>query len=98
MKSLWALDNSDKCVPHKHDLPLFFDGLEEETVKALKQLQVTREILEVEPEPFMSNRYSMEDRNRTISVFTFQTLRALTQLLRDKGAESRKSLFRRRRS
>ena len=92
MKSLWALDNSDKCVPHKHDLSLFFDGLEEETVKALKHLQLTKEILEVKPEPFMSNRYSMEDRNRTIRVFSFETLRPLALLLRDKVEESRKSL------
>ena len=92
MKSLWALDNSEKCVPHKHDLPLFFDGLEEETVKALKHLQVTRETLEVKPEPFMSNRYSMEDRNRTIRVFPSRTLRPLVQLLRDKVEESGMSL------
>ena len=127
MKSLWALDNSDKSVPHKHDLPYFFDGLGDETVQVLQRLQVTREVLEVEPKPFMSysdsrslspnppmdgariaeggeevtdatvrarNRYSMEHRDRTISVFTFQTLRALAQLVRDKGSESRKSLFR----
>ena len=92
MKSLWALDNSEKSVPHEHDLPLFFDGLQEETVQVLKHLQVTREILEVKPKPFMSNRYSMEDRNRTIRVFSFETLRPLAQLLRDKVEESRKSL------
>ena len=94
MKSLWALDNSDKSVPHKHDLPYFFDGMGDGTVQVLQRLQVTREVLEVEPKPFMSNRYSMEHRDRTISVFTFQTLRALAQLVRDKGSESRKSLFR----
>ena len=94
MKSLWALDNSDKVVPHVHDLPTFFDGLEEETVKALKRLHLTREELELRPKPFLSNRYSMEHRSRTISVFPFQTLRPLAQLLRDKVEESRKSLFR----
>ena len=59
MKSLWALDNSEKSVPHEHDLPLFFDGLQEETVKALKHLQVTREILEVKPKPQSTDKISV---------------------------------------
>ena len=93
MKSLWALDNPDRCVPHKHDLLIFFDELEEETVKALRLLHVTREVLEVWPKPFLSNRYSMEFRDRDISIFPSRTLRPLVQLLRDKVEESRKSLL-----
>ena len=93
MKSLWALDNSAEQVPHKHDLTVIFDGLEEETVKSLKRLHLTREVLEDGPEPFVSNRYSMECRNRNIRVFPSLTLRPVVQLLRDKLQESREALY-----
>ena len=36
MKSLWALDNPAECVPHKHNLVIIFDGLQEDTVRSLK--------------------------------------------------------------
>ena len=93
MKSLWALDNPSETVPPTHDLPTIFDGLEEETVKALKRLHLTREELEFRPKPFLSNRYSMECSDRSISVFPSRTLRPLVQLLKDKLEESRESLL-----
>ena len=82
MKSLWALDNPTECVPHKHNLAIIFDGLKEETVKFLERLQLTRAELETSPTPFVSNRYSMESRDRGIAVYQTPFLRLLTQLLR----------------
>ena len=52
MKSLWALDNSDKPVPHEHDLLISFDGLGKDTVESLKQLRLTRELVENTLNPF----------------------------------------------
>ena len=93
MKSLWALDHPDASVPHIHDLVKIFDGLKDETVKSLKGLQLTRQVLQDMPTPFTSNRYSMEHINRDISVYPAPFLREVTQLLRDKLRESKKSLF-----
>ena len=87
MKSLWALDNSHKKVPHKHDLSIIFNGLKEETVKSLERLQLTREVLELSPKPFYSNRYSMEDSIKSFTVYPTRLLRPLNQLLRDKLEE-----------
>ena len=93
MKSLWALDNPTKCVPHEHDLVMRFDGLREETVRSLKRLRLTREVLVSCPKPFYSNRYSMEQRNRDITVYPPELLRALVQLLREKLEGSREALL-----
>ena len=83
MKSLWALDNSPKVVLPKHDLLYFFDGLKDETVASLNQLQFTRKILEGSPKPFISNRYSMECSGRDITVYPSRFLRPLAELLRN---------------
>ena len=95
MKSFWALDNPDKPVPHEHNLLISFDGLREDTVESLKQLRLTRELLERCPKPFYTNRYSMEtdrysmeDGNRHFTVYPTRLLRPLLQLLRDKLKES----------
>ncbi len=93
MKSLWALDNSPKPVPHRHDLTVLFDGLRDETVKSLQQLQLTRKDLERWPAPFLSNRYSMEPGNREVTVYKAPFLRSLMQVVRDRVEETREALF-----
>ncbi len=93
MKSLWALDNPTKPVPRKHNLLARFDGLKEETVRSLKRLGLTREVLVGWPEPFVSNRYSMEKRNSDITVYPSQLLRPLLQLLREKLEETKEALL-----
>ena len=84
MKSLWALDNPADPVPHTHCLPSIFDGLKEETVTSLKRLQLTRQMLETLPTPFVSNRYSMESSSRDITVYEVGFLRSVIKLLRGK--------------
>lgn len=93
MKSFWALDHPDKIVPPTHDLVKLFDGLKEETKKALEGPELTREVLEVMPKPFVSNRYSMENGNRDTVFHPPSLLRNLTQLLRDKLEDNRKALY-----
>ena len=93
MKSLWALDNSDKPVPRDHNLLISFDGLGEDTGESLKQLRLTRELVEKYPKPFYSNRYSMEDGSRYFTTYPTRLLRPLLQLLRDKLEESREALL-----
>ncbi|MDE0079012.1 MAG: hypothetical protein OXO50_15945 [Caldilineaceae bacterium] len=93
MKSLWALDHPDKPIPHTHDLVRVFDGLKEETRKSLEGIQLTRQVMEVMPSPFASNRYSMEQGGRDISVYQTSFLRDVAQFLRDKLEESKKALF-----
>ena len=93
MKSLWALDNPAKCVPHIHNLVTIFDGLKQETVKSLKRLQLTRDVLKNSPSPFFSNRYSMESRSRDITVYPARFLRSLVELLREKLEETREALL-----
>ena len=93
LKSLWALDNSASPVPHNHNLLVIFDGLKEETMKSLKRLHLTRDELQKWPTPFVSNRYSMEDGTRDVTVYQTQFLRSLIQLLRDKEEETREALF-----
>ena len=92
MKSLWALDNPAESVPHIHNLAIIFDGLKDATVRSLKLLQLTREVLETQPSPFFSNRYSMECSSRDITVYQTRFLRSLIQLLKDKVAETREAL------
>ena len=92
MKSLWALDNTPQRVPHEHSLVVIFDGLKKETAESLKRLQLTRKDLEKWPKPFVSNRYSMEERDRDITVYQPQFLRSVIQLLQDKIEETRKTL------
>ena len=93
IKSLWALDNSPKCVPHIHDLSTFLDGLRDETVQSLKQLQLTKDLLRNHRQPFVSNRFSMEKRSRDITVYPAGFLRFLIELLADKLEETRKRLL-----
>ena len=93
MKSLWALDNSPKTVPHEHNLAIIFDGLKEETVKSLQQLQLTRKDLESSPQPFLSNRYSMEHSRRSVTIYKTEFLRSLIDLLREKLEETKEALF-----
>ena len=92
MKSLWALDNTPQKVPHEHSLVVIFDGLNQETVESLKKLQLTRKVLEQWPKPFVTNRYSMEEADRDISVYRSQFLRSVIQLLQDKMEDTRKAL------
>ena len=93
MKSLWALDHPDESVPHIHNLVKIFDGLKDETVKSLEGLQLTCQVLQDMPTPFTSNRYSMEQGSREITLYPPPLLGQLTQLLRDKLRESKESLF-----
>ena len=93
MKSLWALDNPAECVPHEHNLVIIFDGLNEGTVRSLKRLELTMEVLREWPTPFVSNRYSMESSCRDITVYPTQFLRSLIELLRDKLEETREALL-----
>lgn len=93
IKSFWALDNPAECVPHTHNLVKVWDGLREETVKSLEQLELTSESLEEVPAPFTSNRYSMEYGGRDITVYQAPFLRALIPLLRDKLENTRKELL-----
>ena len=93
IKSLWALDHPDDTVPRTHDLLELFDGLSEQTLNALERLHWTRSVVEEWPKPFLSNRYSMEDGSRAITVYPSLTLRPLAQLLRDKTAETREALL-----
>ena len=93
MKSLWALENSAKPVPHTHDLSAIFNELKEDTTKSLERLYMTGEVLRNCPAPFYSNRYSMEGSSRDITVYRTRFLRSLVQLLRDKLEESRETLL-----
>ena len=93
IKSFWAIDNPTECVPHEHNLVILYDGLKEETKKSLEQFQITKERLANWPKPFVSNRYSMECKNRRITVYQAQFLRSLTEMLGDKIEETRKALF-----
>ena len=68
IKSFWALDYSDKEVPHKHDLLGIYDELKESTRKSLELLHFNREGLKELPKPFYTNRYSMEHSGKDIFV------------------------------
>lgn len=92
IKSLWALDYPDDAVPRTHDLLQLFDGLAEDTVKALDLLQCTREVVERCPKPFLSNRYSMEQSDREFIVYEPPLLRAIAAMLREKTEKTRESL------
>ena len=60
IKSLWAMDNPDKCMRHNHDLLRFYKGLQPDTVTSLQDLGLTGDLLMRFPRPFANNRYSME--------------------------------------
>ena len=72
---------------------VIFDGLKQETVESLKRLQLTRKDLERWPQPFVTNRYSMEERDRDITVYHPQFLRSVMQLLQDKMEDTRRALI-----
>ncbi len=94
MKSLWALDDPVDPVPHTHCLPRIFDGLNEKTATSLKGLQITRQVLEAWPTPFLTSRYSMENSSRDIVVYEIRVLRSLVELLEEKLKDARESLMR----
>ena len=95
MKSLWSLDNPGEPICRTHDIVKIFDDLREETQKSLEELQLTRQLLKRTPKPFVSNRYSMENKNteddkytkehesRKVTLYYPPLLRGLRQLLRD---------------
>ena len=93
MKSFWALDHPDECVPKKHNLVKIFEGLKGETRKSLEGIQLTRQVLEEMPSPFTSNRYSMEKGGRDIVLYPPSFLRDIAQLLRNKIEDNRKALY-----
>ncbi len=94
IKSFWALDYSDKKVPHKHNLLDIFDELKETTRKSLELLHFNREELKELPEPFYTNRYSMEHSGKDlISVHDAGDLRSLAKLLEEKLKQTTKALL-----
>ncbi len=98
MKSLWALDHLYESVPHEHSVVKIFNGLKDETKKSLEEFQLTRQVLEGTPKPFVTNRYSMEHEicstiqdgyymerdRRSVTLYSQLLLRKLAQILRDK--------------
>ena len=93
LKSLWALDNPTKGVPHTHNLSTIFRELKEETVKSLVRLQFSGETLVGAPTPFLSNRYSMESCSRDITVYQTPFLRSVVQLLKERLEETKAQSF-----
>ena len=94
MKSLWALDNpEEEPKTQGHNLLAPFEGLKQETKESLKLLQISRDVLQKWPEPFTSNRYSMELDNKEFTSYRPGFLRAVMDLLRDKLEESRRTLL-----
>ena len=99
MKSFWALDHPTERVPHTHKLPRIFggykskkeeyDGLKEETKKSLAQYDLVSELFDRFPEPFYTNRYSMEGSGREIVRYPVDFLRSLNVALKEKLEESR---------
>ena len=59
IKSFFELDNPDRGVPATHNLVTLYDELNDDTKKLLKQVKITGQNLKDDPEPFLSNRYSM---------------------------------------
>ena len=85
IKSFVALDNPDKGIPTTHNLLKLYDELEDDTKELLKQVEITRQKLKDNPEPFVSNRYSMEiDNHCRWVVYSTRQLRGLASLLRDR--------------
>lgn len=93
IKSLWALDNPDECVPHEHKLTVIFHGLKKETIRSLKRLGLTQEMLDSFPAPFVTNRYSMEKRNGVFTTYKASFLRSIIPLIRDRMEETTKALL-----
>ena len=89
LKSLWALDHPTCRVRTTHDLLELYDGLNEETVDSLNRFHMPREAFVKWPKPFTSNRYSMENADRDITVYQTAFLRSLAQLLRGKLKETK---------
>lgn len=93
MKSLWALDFSDECVPRTYDLVAILDALKDETKRSLEGFHLTRQVLERMLTPFTSNRYSMEGVKERVIVYEAPGLRDLAQLLTEEIEENRKALL-----
>ena len=88
MKSFWALDNPAECVPHTHHLPHIYEGFKEETKRTLAQYQLVKELFDRFPEPFFTNRYSMEGSTRDVVSYPVEFLRSLNLALKQKLEES----------
>ena len=89
LKSFRALDHPTKSVPRTHKLPRIFRGLKEETKKSLAQYNLVSESFDRFPEPFYTNRYSMEGSGREIATYPVDFLRSLNVALKEKLEESR---------
>ena len=94
LKSLWALDNPANEVPKTHNLAKLYQELKPETVEGLCGLGLTHDEIQESSSPFVTNRYSMEERCRDIVVFRTEFLELLAQLVQSRLEESRKALFR----
>ena len=88
LKSFRALDHPTKHVPPTHNLPRIFRGLKEETKKSLAQYNLVSELFDRFPEPFYTNRYSMEGSGRDIVTYPVDFLRSLNVALKEKLEES----------
>ena len=93
MKSLWALDNSPECVPHIHNLAKLYEELTADTKESLKPLGFSNDDAWEIESPFVNNRYSMEQSERTVSVYRASLLRQLIPILSDKIEASRKAIL-----
>lgn len=98
LKSFWALDHPTERIPHTHDLARIFggyvskkenfEGFKEETKTSLAQYNLVSELFDRFPEPFYTNRYSMEGSGRDIVSYPVDFLRSLNVALKQKLEES----------
>jgi len=98
LKSFWALDHPTEEVPHTHKLSRIFggykgkkeeyDGLKEETKTSLAQYNLVGELFDRFPDPFYTNRYSMEGNGRKFVTYPVDFLRSLNVALKEKLEES----------
>ena len=94
IKSLWAMDNPDKCMRHNHDLLGFYRGLQSDTVTSLQDLGLTEDSLKRFPRPFETNRYSME--YTTPEKYEKELVRVKASFLKQLGKLLRETLKKRR--
>ena len=90
IKSFWALDNSPESVPHIHNLAKLYEELTADTKESLKPLGFSNDDAWEIPSPFLVNRYSMEQSERTVAVYRAALLRKLMPILCDKIKAARK--------
>ena len=94
LKSLWAMDNPDKCMRHTHNLLYFHKGLQSDSVASLQALGLTEDSLKRFPRPFETNRYSMEFKRP--EEYEKEKVRVKTSFLRQFGELLRETLNKRR--